>query len=235
MKTTGQPHLFSRFTIVFNLLSLILLLFSPFLASGDWRWNLGWLYTGSMILYTIISRAIAIRLHPGFARERATSSAMQDTKSWDKWIVPLIALWLPLVAVVVAGLDKRLGWSTDMPGWVHWLGLILLIFGYLIGTWAMAVNAFFSSHVRIQKDRGQKVITTGPYAIVRHPAYITGAIAMCGIPLLLDSLLAFPPVILLCIGIVVRTILEDRTLIAELPGYKEYAGKVRYRLVPGIW
>ena len=65
-----------------------------------------------MILYTFISRIIAIRLHPGFARERATASAMQDTKGWDKWIVPLIALWLPFLAVLVAGLDKRLGWST---------------------------------------------------------------------------------------------------------------------------
>ncbi|NTW38010.1 MAG: isoprenylcysteine carboxylmethyltransferase family protein [Syntrophobacteraceae bacterium] len=224
-----------KITVFFNLLTLLLLLFSPFLASGDWTWSLGWLYTGSMILYTILSRAIAIRLHPGFARERATASAMQDTKRWDRWIVPLVALWLPLLAVGIAGLDERLGWTAGLPGWVHWLGLGLLTFGYTIGTWAMAVNAFFSSHVRIQKDRGQTVISTGPYAIVRHPAYITGAVAMCGLPLLLDSLLAFPPVILLCMGIVLRTALEDKTLLAELPGYKEYAQKVRFRLIPGLW
>lgn len=226
---------YMRVSIVVNFLFLILLLLSPFLASGDWAWDLGWLYTGSMILYTLVSRIIAIRLHPGFARERATASAMQDTKGWDRWIVPLIALWLPFLAVLVAGLDKRLGWSTSMPDWMHWLGLALLAFGYAVGTWAMAVNAFFSSHVRIQKDRGQTVVATGPYAIVRHPAYITGAIAMCGIPLLLDSLLAFPPIILICIGIVIRTALEDKTLRAELPGYKDYAEKVRFRLIPGIW
>ena len=232
---TVQKPLSTGFSIAFNIFTLILLLLSPFLASGDWRWNLGWAYTGSMLLYVLISRIIAIRLHPGFARERATASAKQDTKSWDKWIVPLIALWLPLMAVVIAGLDKRLGWSDSMPGWVHWLGLAMLVFGYAVGTWAMAVNAYFSSHVRIQKDRGQTVVTTGPYAIVRHPAYITGAVAMCGIPLLLDSLLAYPPIILLCIGIVIRTTLEDKTLLAELPGYLEYAGKVRFRLVPGVW
>jgi len=229
-KPTGM-----KLSIIVNLLTLILLLLSPFLASGDWAWNLGWLYTGSMILYTVISRAIAIRLHPGFARERATASAMQDTKGWDRWIVPLIALWLPLFTVLIAGLDQRLSWSGALPDWVHWLGLALLTFGYAVGTWAMAANAFFSSHVRIQKDRGQTVVTTGPYAIVRHPAYITGAIAMCGIPLLLDSLLAFPPILLLCIGIVVRTALEDKTLLAELPGYKQYAQKVRFRLIPGVW
>jgi protein-S-isoprenylcysteine O-methyltransferase Ste14 len=224
-----------KIAIAANFLFLILLLLSPFLASGDWAWGLGWLYTGSMILFILASRIIAIRLHPGFARERATASAMQDTKGWDRWIVPLIALWLPLLAVLIAGLDKRLGWSAAMPGWVHWLGLALLVFGYAVGTWAMAVNAFFSSHVRIQKDRGHTVVTTGPYAIVRHPAYVTGAIAMCGIPLLLDSLWAFPPIILLCIGVVIRTALEDKTLLAELPGYTEYAEKVRYRLVPGVW
>jgi protein-S-isoprenylcysteine O-methyltransferase Ste14 len=224
-----------RVSIAVNFLTLILLLLSPFLASGDWAWGLGWLYTGSMLLYTFVSRIIAIRLHPGFARERATASAMQDTKSWDRWIVPLIALWLPFIAVLVAGLDKRLDWSASLPDWVHWLGLALLFFGYSVGTWAMAVNAFFSSHVRIQKDRGQTVVSTGPYAIVRHPAYITGAIAMCGIPLLLDSLWAFPPIILLCVGIVIRTALEDKTLLAELSGYKEYAKKVRFRLIPRIW
>ena len=232
---SDRKHSGMKLTILINFLTLILLLLSPFLASGDWAWGLGWLYTGSMILYTLVSRIIAIRLHPGFARERATASAMQDTKGWDKWIVPLIALWLPFLAVLIAGLDKRLGWSTTMPDWVHWLGLALLAFGYSVGTWAMAVNAFFSSHVRIQKDRGQTVVATGPYAIVRHPAYITGAIAMLGIPLLLDSLWAFPPIILLCIGIVIRTALEDKTLLAELPGYKEYTEKVRFRLIPHVW
>ncbi len=222
-------------SVVFNLLTLILLLLSPFLASGDWTWDLGWLYTGSMLLFTIVSRFIAIRLHPGFARERATSSAMQDTKGWDKWLVPLVALWLPLLAVVIAGLDERLGWSAPLPGWVPWLGLTLLTMGYAVGTWAMAANAFFSSHVRIQKDRGHNVVTTGPYAIVRHPAYATGFVAMWGIPLLLDSLWAILPIIPLCIGIVIRTALEDKTLLAELPGYKEYTEKVRFRLLPGVW
>ena len=232
---TDQKPSVSRFTILANSLSLVLLLLSPFLASGDWAWDLGWLYTGSMLIYVFVSRIIAIRLHPGFARERATASAMRDTKPWDRWIVPLVALWLPFLAVIVAGLDRRLGWSMSLPDWVHWLGLGLLVFGYSVGTWAMAANAFFSSHVRIQEDRGHKAVTTGPYAIVRHPAYVTGAVAMCGIPLLLDSRLAFPPIILLCIGIVVRTALEDKTLLAELPGYRQYAEEVRVRLVPGLW
>ena len=230
-----QKNLNANLALLVNLLSLILLLLIPFLASGDWGWFQGWLYIGSMIFFFVLSRIIAIRLHPGFARERVTASTMQDTKGWDKWIVPLVAQWLPFLAILVAGLDKRLGWSTAMPGWVQWTGLVLLVFGYSVGAWAMAVNAFFSSHVRIQTDRGHTVVTTGPYAVVRHPAYITGAIAMCGIPLLLDSLLAFPLILLLCIAIVIRTALEDKTLLAELPGYREYAEQVRFRLVPGVW
>jgi protein-S-isoprenylcysteine O-methyltransferase Ste14 len=234
-KIQGGGGTSMKTSIVVNSLVFILLLLAPFLASGDWTWNLGWIYTGSMILYTLVSRIIAIRLHPGFARERVTAGAKPDTKGWDRWIVPLVALWLPLVAVLLAGLDRRLGWSASLPGGVHWLGLALFSFGSTIGTWAMAVNAFFSSHVRIQKDRGHAVVATGPYAIVRHPAYVTGMIAMCGIPFLLDSLVAFAPILPLCIGIVVRTALEDRTLIAELPGYREYARKVRFRLLPGVW
>lgn len=225
----------SKVSILANFVSLLLLLLSPFLSSGDWMWDLGWFYTGSMILHIVISRVIAIRLHPGFARERVTASTKQDTKSWDKFIVPLVALWLPFLAVLIAGFDKRFGWSASMPDWVHWLGLALLVFGYIVGTWSMAVNAYFSSHVRIQKDRGHTVVTKGPYKIVRHPAYITGAIAMCGLPLLLDSLLAFPPILLLCSALVVRTALEDKTLYNELPGYKEYSDKVRFRLIPGVW
>lgn len=165
----------------------------------------------------------------------AAASAMSDTKGWDKWIMPLVALWLPMLAVFLAGLDHRLNWSAVLPAWLNWLGLAFLVVGYAVATWAMAANAFFSSHVRIQRERGHHVVTTGPYAIVRHPAYATGILAMCGLPLLLDSLWAIPPVMVLCAGIVVRTALEDRTLLAELPGYRDYSDRVRYRLMPGVW
>jgi protein-S-isoprenylcysteine O-methyltransferase Ste14 len=232
-----MPHdrALAGLSTISNILLLILLLLSPFLSSGDWSWNLGWRFTGAMILGAVASRMIANRLHPGLERERLTAGSMKDTKGWDKWIMPVISLWLPISAVTIAGLDERLGWSTALPAWAHWLGLALIGMGYAIGTWAMVVNAFFSSYVRIQKDRGHKVVTTGPYAIVRHPGYLGSALAMVGIPLLLDSLWAFLPVILILILGAVRTELEDRTLHAELPGYGVYSAKVRYRLVPGIW
>lgn len=225
----------ANFSTISNLIPFVLLLLSPFLSSGDWTWVPGWTLAGTMMLGTIISRTIADRLHPGLERERLTAGVMKDTKAWDKWIMPLISLWLPLLAVTVAGLDKRLGWSTPPSAWVNRLGLALMVAGFALGAWAMAVNAFFSSYVRIQKDRGHRVVTTGPYAIVRHPGYFGAALAMIGIPLLLGSLWAFLPVLLILIAGVIRTELEDRTLIGELPGYEDYAAKVRYRLIRGVW
>ncbi len=224
-----------NFSTVSNLALSILLLLSPFLSSGDWCWDLGWIFSGVMILGTLASRMIATRLHPDLERERLTAGARYDTKAWDKWLMPLIGVWLPTLAVWVAGLDERLGWSPDLAAWVHGLGLVLMLVGFALGSWAMAVNAFFSSYVRIQKDRGHRVVTTGPYAIVRHPGYLGAALAMIGMPLLLDSLWAFFPVLLILAGGVVRTWLEDKTLLAELPGYREYAAKVRHRLIPAVW
>ena len=107
--------------------------------------------------------------------------------------------------------------------------------GTLGTTWAESVNRFFEPTVRIQTDRGHRVIDTGPYAIVRHPGYLAAWFFFLGIPLSLGSLWAIIPAIFSCVILVVRTILEDRTLQNELPGYKEYAKRVRYRLLPGIW
>ena len=102
-------------------------------------------------------------------------------------------------------------------------------------TWAESVNKFFEPTVRIQTDRGHRVIDTGPYAIVRHPGYASGYLLFVGMPLALGSLWALIPAILSCLLLVVRTILEDQTLRNELAGYEEYAQRVRYRLIPGVW
>ena len=102
-------------------------------------------------------------------------------------------------------------------------------------TWAEAVNKFFEPTVRIQTDRGHRVIDTGPYAIVRHPGYVSGFLVFIGMPLCLGSLWALIPAVLVCLLLVVRTIWEDQTLREELAGYEEYAQRVRYRLIPGVW
>ena len=99
----------------------------------------------------------------------------------------------------------------------------------------MLENPYFTSVVRIQKDRGQKVITTGPYRFIRHPAYWQSVVWWLITPVILGTLWALIPALLMIVGIIVRTVLEDRTLLAELAGYTEYAQHVRYRLLPGVW
>ena len=121
------------------------------------------------------------------------------------------------------------------PWWACGIGYALLIAGMAGLTWAESVNKFFEPTVRIQADRGHTVIDTGPYAIIRHPGYVAACLLILGMPLSLGSFWALIPAVLSCLLLVVRTVLEDRTLRAELPGYKEYAQRVRYRLVPGVW
>jgi protein-S-isoprenylcysteine O-methyltransferase Ste14 len=119
--------------------------------------------------------------------------------------------------------------------WVSVLSLSLFVAGYVLGAYALIENRFFSGKVRIQTERNQQVVSSGPYRWMRHPGYAGALLAYFVTPLLLDSNWAFLPAVFLAICLVVRTHLEDRTLQAELPGYREYAQRVRYRLLPGIW
>jgi protein-S-isoprenylcysteine O-methyltransferase Ste14 len=140
-----------------------------------------------------------------------------------------------LATLIVAALDDgRFHWL-PLPWWVCVLGYALLIIGMLGVTWAESVNKFFERTVRIQTDRGHHVIDSGPYAIVRHPGYVFISILLVSTPLALGSLWALIPAVLACLVLIVRTVLEDRTLREELAGYEKYAQRVRYRLIPGVW
>jgi protein-S-isoprenylcysteine O-methyltransferase Ste14 len=158
----------------------------------------------------------------------------RGTKLWDRI---LLCFFLPAVyaVFVVGAMDAgRFHWSA-VPWWVCGLGYVLFLIGVGIFTWAEAVNKFFEVTVRIQADRGQKVIDTGPYAIVRHPGYVGAMLFLVGAALGFGSLWALIPAGLASILLLLRTRWEDQTLQAELPGYKEYAQRTRYRLIPGVW
>ena len=156
------------------------------------------------------------------------------TKTWDKvWG----GLYAPvfLSTYVVAGLDAvRYGWSS-MPGWLWLIGLAIFLPGTAVFSWSMGVNPFFEKTVRIQTERGHQVIDTGPYRFVRHPGYLGFLGWILSAPFLLGSWWAFVPSVLSVAGLVGRTALEDRTLREELAGYAEYATRVRFRLIPGVW
>ncbi len=115
------------------------------------------------------------------------------------------------------------------------VGLLLFLPGTLLFAWSMGVNPFFEKTVRIQSDRGHRVIDTGPYAVVRHPGYLGFSGWCLSTPLLLGSWWAFVPALLSVAGLLLRTVLEDRTLQRELEGYAAYAQRVRHRLLPGVW
>ena len=217
------------FTTVFMLTIL-------FLAAGRLDWWEAWAYAAMTMVILLSSRVILIMKNPDLALERGTSANQKEgVKSWDKILMPLTALYLPLISWVVAGLDQRFGWSPDLPNGIQIAALAVIILGSWFGTWAMITNNFFSSHVRIQTDRGHTVVNTGPYRIVRHPGYAGGIISWLAGPVFFSSYWVIIPTILAIICSFLRTKLEDDTLQEELPGYKEYASEVPFRLIPGIW
>ncbi len=219
-----------RFVVVAALLPLLI-----FVAAGRLDWWQAWAFVIVTVLSGLGSRYLLFLKNPALIAERARFTEAKDVKSWDKRIVAVIAFAGPVLAYIVAGLDKRNGWTPDMaPVWPL-VGTLMVVLGIGFGTWAMLANPFFSSVVRIQRDRGQTVTTGGPYRIIRHPGYSGGILGWLGIPVMLGTLWAYIPVGIVILFYLVRTRLEDRALQAELPGYADYAQRTRYRLFPGLW
>ncbi|HMZ07709.1 MAG TPA: isoprenylcysteine carboxylmethyltransferase family protein [Anaerolineales bacterium] len=225
----------------FTLRSIILMIvvvfifpFLPMIISGVWDWWEAWAYGIIGVFGFIISRARAARRHPDILIERSRSIELQDAKPWDKILAPMLAFG-SLFILIVTGLDKLFGWTSPYSLPAKVISLIVILLGFVLGSWALIENRFFSGVVRIQNDRGHYVVTTGPYRLVRHPGYAGALWTYLAMPIFLDSTWAFIPAILLLVILVVRTSMEDATLQAELPGYKEYAQRTKYRLLPGIW
>jgi protein-S-isoprenylcysteine O-methyltransferase Ste14 len=216
---------------------LVYLLFPLFLfvSAGDLGWWQAWIYSLLILGVGIGGRIWAERRHPGLTAERQNTEHMKDAKAWDKVLAPLMALSIGYPLLIVAGLDHRYHWSPQFPLWISVLGLILIAFGYTLSSWAVAENRFFTSVVRIQTERGHVVCDSGPYRFVRHPSYIGNILPLFGIVLALGSLWTLIPAAVATIITLIRTVLEDRTLQQELPGYSDYAQRVRYRLIPGIY
>jgi protein-S-isoprenylcysteine O-methyltransferase Ste14 len=220
----------ARLTAFYALHGCVLLL-----CGGDRGWWQAWAYSALFVCAGIGLRLWAERRHPGLMAERAQLLKAPGVKSWDRVLAPLMALSLGLPLFVVAGLDHRFGWSSLFPGWLNVLGLVLAAAGYGFGGWAFVENRFFSAVVRIQSERGHQVCDTGPYRMVRHPGYSGNLLPPFAMVLALDSVWTLIPAMAAVVIAVVRTTLEDRTLQKELPGYREYADRVRYRLVPGVY
>jgi len=227
---TASTCQWTRLVAVYLLIPLTLLI-----CGGDLSWWQAWLYSLLILTAGIGGRMWAEHRHPGLMAERQNIENVQNAKAWDKVLAPLMAVSVGYPMVVVAGLDHRYDWSSEFPVWLIVIGFILISLGYAFAVWALAENRFFSSVVRIQTDRGHVVCDSGPYRFVRHPGYAGNVLALFGIVLALNSVWTLIPAAVASIIAVIRTVLEDQTLQDELPGYRDYARRVRYRLIPGIY
>jgi protein-S-isoprenylcysteine O-methyltransferase Ste14 len=203
-----------------------------FLTAGTFRWPEAWIYLGLFILYGIAIGSWMKKHDPTLFQERAKIKIPK--RGWDKIIgIGLGLFYLPVF--IIPGFDAvRFRWS-DVPVPIKIPGFILFVVSVAWSARVAQENTYLSRIVEIQKDRGHKVITTGPYRVVRHPMYLGSIVFLISIPLALGSLYALIPSALCMVLLIIRTHLEDKTLHAELEGYPEYAQKTRFRLFPGIW
>ena len=223
----------SKIKNIFRGIALFGSLMALFFISADtFNWPEAWLF---LILYAVAAIGMVSWLkkhNPELLKERM--SRRKDAKTWDK-IILLIYTVLVMIMLAVAGLDAvRHNWS-HVPFWVKVLGFFGFIPAYILIFWTMTQNRYLSEVVRIQEERGHEVCTTGPYRYVRHPMYVGVIIFVLCLPLALGSFFALFFSLAIIFVFLIRTSLEDETLQTELPGYKEYAEQIRYRLIPGLW
>jgi protein-S-isoprenylcysteine O-methyltransferase Ste14 len=217
------------FALVAGIAVFAVLVFWP---AGRVDWLAGWVYVGIIALYFLVNLVYLQRVNPEVIEART-----RMTKGTKRWDIVWGAIFGPILVstYIVAGFDVvRYEWSSMSP--LFWpIGLIVFLPGSVLLSWSMGVNPFFEKTVRIQTDRGHRVIDTGPYAFVRHPGYVGFSGWFLSAPLLLGSWWACVPAVLSFVCLVIRTALEDRTLREELDGYAAYSQRVRFRLIPGVW
>jgi protein-S-isoprenylcysteine O-methyltransferase Ste14 len=199
-----------------------------FVSAGHWDLPLVWAYLGVWVAAVVV---VSFLIDPTLVRER-----IRPGPGGKDYVTVVAGTALMLGQSLVAGLDVgRLHWSDGVPPAVQGVGLLAVAAALAVVVWAMAVNRFFSSVIRIQTDRGHHLVTSGPYRYVRHPAYAASPFLMVGGGLALGSWLAALIGLILVLPVLRRAALEDRVLREQLEGYAAYARQVRYRMFPGVW
>jgi protein-S-isoprenylcysteine O-methyltransferase Ste14 len=217
---------FISLTIVLVVMGVLL-----FVPAGTLDWPRAWWFCAAFLAATLVAIAVLWRLNPEIFAAR--SRIQPGTKRLDYLFLVLI-LGGFFCILPVAALDFRFG-GARAPDWVVGIGYVMFFVAYAGEGWPQAVNRHFEPSVRIQSDRGQTVIDTGPYAYVRHPGYVFAVPLGLSMALMLGSYWALIPALVIVIGLIPRTLFEEQTLRAELPGYTEYTRRVRWRWVPGVW
>lgn len=227
-ETKLSVPLFARSFIWFALMAVAL-----FWGAGDWSWPQGWAFIAIFVLGSIGFSIYMISRDPALLASRLSPN-QKGGPFWDRvFLFVFIALWFVWLAVM--GLDARRLHLSHMPLWLNVVGGILIVAGFLATMPVFLANSFAAPVVRIQEERGQRVIDTGPYAFVRHPMYAAAILYLVGMPFLLGSWWGFVFVPLYIGGVAPRAMAEERLLARDLPGYADYMTRVRWRLIPGVW
>ncbi len=200
-------------------------------AAGTFAVPMFWAYLALFAVSCLTASAAVYLLSPDLVKERVRPGEGEQ----DRVTVRALNV-LMFAQLLLAGLDVgRLHWSATVAFPLQTLGLVGFAIGMGLTTWAMLVNRFFSSALRLQPDRGQQVVSSGPYRLVRHPGYTGGLLLLVSIGLALGSWIAMVPILLIVPFMVRRTLIEERMLASALPGYVDYMQRVRSRIVPGVW
>ncbi len=202
-----------------------------FLSVGRGNWAEAWVYLGLYLAFIALNAVLMLPQGTALIEERGRT---EIPHGWDRVVGVFIAVCGPAI-LIVSGLDERLGWPPALGFGIQASALALMALGDVVFAWAMSTNQFFSAVVRIQTERGHTVVSGGPYQFVRHPGYVGMCLTSLATPLMLGSLWALIPAVTLVGVMVFRTAREDATLQRELAGYMDYAQRVKYRLLPGIW
>jgi protein-S-isoprenylcysteine O-methyltransferase Ste14 len=205
-----------------------------FLAAGTLAWLAGWAFLLLFFGFVTALSSWLLRFNPSLLQERMTGIGKPDQKVWDKvffgFAVIFFLIWLAMMPLDAI----RFHWS-NVPSWLQVVGAVLLLGSFYVFFVTFRENAYLSPAVRVQTDRGQSVVSTGPYHVVRHPMYAAFVIFLVGTTLLLGSWFGLIVGLILVIGVAIRAVQEEHTLRAELPGYTAYLAQVKYRLLPFVW
>ncbi|KAA3449412.1 isoprenylcysteine carboxyl methyltransferase [Mesorhizobium sp. SARCC-RB16n] len=204
-----------------------------FLAAGTLHWPGAWVYLVVMVVLSLTLGVALARRDPGLMNERLSPPIQKNQTAADKVLLSILLLAI-LGWQIFMGFDFRFGWSA-VPVWVQVIGAAVVLLSIWICYLTMLENSFAAPVVKIQDERGQRVITTGPYSYVRHPMYAGAILFFAGTALLLGSWWGLLSVLVFVVLLGIRTFIEEKTLRAGLRGYDDYAAQVRYRLIPRVW
>ncbi|TPK42778.1 isoprenylcysteine carboxylmethyltransferase family protein [Mesorhizobium sp. B2-5-4] len=204
-----------------------------FLSAGTLYWPGAWVYLVMMVGLSLTLGVVLARRDPGLMNERLSSPIQKNQTAADKILLSILLLAI-LGWQIFMGFDFRFGWSA-VPVWVQVIGAAVVLLSIWIRYLTMVVNSFAAPVVKIQEERGQRVITTGPYSYVRHPRYAGAILFFAGTALLLGSWWGLASVLVFVVLLAIRTFIEEKTLRTGLRGYDDYAAQVRYRLIPLVW